>query len=145
VLRRVLWAAVLVVCCAVPDYEFVQPSQGSCDDRLVNGSETDIDCGGSCQPCPNGRNCRQGSDCVVASCIDQTCQAPHCVDQMLSEGETDVDCGGLDCRRCGVRQGCLVATDCSSNACEMGVCIATGCDDGEVGGGETDLNCGGGT
>ncbi|MFN3199693.1 MAG: hypothetical protein ACE366_14905 [Bradymonadia bacterium] len=29
----------------------------ACDDGVGNGDETDVDCGGSCAPCPSGLRC----------------------------------------------------------------------------------------
>jgi hypothetical protein len=41
----------------------------SCFDGDLNGSETDIDCGGaSCPPCKVGDDCNTGSDCVTTRC-----------------------------------------------------------------------------
>lgn len=52
-----------------------------CDDGLRNGAETDVDCGGSCSPCPTGDTCLQGSDCLSMECLNNICivldQAPQ--------------------------------------------------------------------
>lgn len=41
----------------------------SCDDGVVNGSETDVDCGGPCGPtCDPGEDCLVGEDCVYHGC-----------------------------------------------------------------------------
>ncbi|NNC83133.1 MAG: hypothetical protein HKN79_06115 [Flavobacteriales bacterium] len=42
----------------------------SCEDGVLSGGETDVDCGGPCPPC-------------------ETCD-----DGILNQGETLVDCGG---------------------------------------------------
>lgn len=47
------------------------PSQ--CSDGLVNGSESDIDCGGACDACPNGDTCNAGLDCESGNCRGSTC------------------------------------------------------------------------
>ncbi len=41
---------------------------GGCADGILNGSETDIDCGGSCLKCVNGRRCTLNSDCTSTNC-----------------------------------------------------------------------------
>jgi len=144
--RRLVCAGTLLgVCCSLPEYAFVPRVEPRCDDALPNGSETDVDCGGSCAACENGRTCRIDSDCALGSCVERTCRAAHCVDQRRGETETDVDCGGGECPRCGVHQRCAIDSDCTSNSCMNGECVATGCDDDVVDGDETDLNCGGGT
>ncbi len=49
-----------------------------CVDRVKNGTETDIDCGGPlCPPCADYLNCVQGSDCISKICdsLSRTCGA----------------------------------------------------------------------
>ena len=36
----------------------------SCDDETKNGSETDLDCGGECLGCSEGRLCNTNTDCM---------------------------------------------------------------------------------
>ncbi|MEE9440208.1 MAG: M43 family zinc metalloprotease [Saprospiraceae bacterium] len=48
----------------------------TCNDGIMNGNETGIDCGGSCDACPT------------------------CNDGIQNGNETDVDCGGPDCAPC---------------------------------------------
>ena len=40
----------------------------SCTDKLKNGTETDVDCGGSCPACKGGQTCAANTDCVSANC-----------------------------------------------------------------------------
>ena len=46
----------------------------TCENKSKDGDETDVDCGGSCPPCADGKSCLTHSDCVsercAASCID---------------------------------------------------------------------------
>jgi hypothetical protein len=45
-----------------------------CADSQQNGSETDVDCGGSvCPTCPNGSTCSSGTDCTSGMCADGLC------------------------------------------------------------------------
>ena len=37
----------------------------SCTDGIKNGSETDMDCGGSCSPCAKGLRCAVAADCAA--------------------------------------------------------------------------------
>lgn len=65
----------------------------TCDDGILNGNETGVDCGGpDCQPC-------------------QT--APTCDDGILNGNETGVDCGGPDCAPCNT--GCQTVNIDSNN------------------------------
>jgi hypothetical protein len=44
-------------------------SSGTCrQDGVQNGHETDIDCGGGCGPCANGRVCVVNDDCASGQC-----------------------------------------------------------------------------
>ncbi|MEM9069712.1 MAG: hypothetical protein AAGE52_14465 [Myxococcota bacterium] len=49
---------------------------GSCDDGVRNGSETDIDCGGTCDACANFLACETSDDCQSGNCDDDVCSSP---------------------------------------------------------------------
>src|SRR4051794_33806548 len=51
------------------------PPAATCTDGLKNGSESDVDCGGACPRCGNGKICATRSDCVGGLCAGGTCQA----------------------------------------------------------------------
>ncbi len=100
-----------------------------CGDGVLNGAETEIDCGGgSCLGCNVGQACVVGRDCLSGSCSGGLCQAPTCTDGVANGGETDVDCGGSTaCPRCPDFDVCTGPTDCVTGACTMGRCGTTGC------------------
>ena len=90
----------------------------TCDDGILNGDETGIDCGGSCAACAT------------------------CDDGILNGDETGVDCGGscAACATCddGILNGDETGIDCG------GSCAACAtCDDGILNGDETGVDCGG--
>ncbi len=60
----------------------ISPIDPTCDDGMMNGDETGVDCGGSCDPC-------------------DTEPTPTCDDGMMNGDETGVDCGG-SCDPCDV-------------------------------------------
>lgn len=45
-----------------------------CDDKLKNGDESDIDCGGSCGPCVDGKTCGGNDDCQSGACKGGVCE-----------------------------------------------------------------------
>jgi hypothetical protein len=46
----------------------------TCTDTVKNGSETDVDCGGSCgATCANGKSCLVNGDCVSGNCSSGVC------------------------------------------------------------------------
>src|SRR5258707_3416560 len=45
----------------------------TCHDSAKNGSESDVDCGGSCEHCPIGKDCQAGTDCGSGACGAGTC------------------------------------------------------------------------
>lgn len=47
----------------------------SCEDDVQSTGETDVDCGGPCGPCNNGRGCLVDTDCLSLVCGGTTCQA----------------------------------------------------------------------
>jgi hypothetical protein len=91
-----------------------------CDDLIRNGSETDIDCGGSCGPCGLDRSCDLPTDCDNGNCVDGTCTRLPCVNGVRDGDETDVDCGGGTCRKCAGGRHCVTGGDCFGGTCEPG-------------------------
>jgi hypothetical protein len=99
----------------------------TCSDGVMDGDETDIDCGGSCVPCKDGLGCKIQGDCLGYNCragAYPTCGQfiSYCYDGVQNGMETDVDCGGGFCPRCYPGQTCGVNADCTSNNCVAGVC-----------------------
>ncbi len=103
-----------------------------CFDSVMNGDETDVDCGGQlCASnhirCDVGQVCEVDGDCLsgrcTSTCSNGDCQCYNGV-QDSNDGtnfrETDVDCGahctyyGL---RCDVDEHCDIDDDCRSNRC----------------------------
>lgn len=127
----------------------------ACFDGLRNGSETDVDCGGSCDPkCGAGRLCTLNTDCQSGSCnASGRCATDQCSDGRMNGNETGVDCGGQCATRCPVGQGCLSGVDCAHPMMLQGVpgfcatttatCSSSSCTTGQKDGDETGVDCGG--
>ena len=97
----------------------------SCGDGAKNGDETDLNCGGSCPPCPTGDSCLMNADCQSNLCNATLCVA-SCTDGITNQTETDVDCGGI-CGPCAIGQDCVIAGDCVNLNCGAGnVCSCAG-------------------
>ncbi len=91
----------------------------SCDDNIISGDETGIDCGGgTCPDCPNGDGCNVGDDCVSGFC------------------DTDTGSGGGSpaglCAACTGNPDCTGVTDtwCDNGVCTPQKAIAAACSDG---------------
>jgi len=91
------------------------------NNKFDNSSETDVDCGGTCQPCALDKNCLTNTDCASNFCTDGKCSVDICNNEVKDEGESDIDCGG-NCTTCDVGKSCNVNADCSSDNCEDNVC-----------------------
>lgn len=124
---------------------------GTCDDDMLNGDETDEDCGGGCLPCGVGKHCEVGADCNSGVCESASggtkkCQPPTCDDQVQNGQETDEDCGGNSCDPCEVNQQCENNPDCVTLFClceeQTCVCAEPSCTDGIMNGTEIDKDCG---
>ncbi|MCO4763393.1 MAG: hypothetical protein KC502_17885 [Myxococcales bacterium] len=126
----------------------------SCTDKIKNGDETDVDCGGSCtDKCDDGKGCKTGSDCTSDSCDDKAspavCAKPaSCTDGKKNGDETDVDCGGSCSDKCKVGKGCKADGDCDNSVCDKdsdpSLCTEpVSCTDGKTNGDESDVDCGG--
>src|SRR5215210_1896366 len=63
-----------------------------CADGIKNGTETDVDCGGSCGRCGNGRTCLVANDCMSGTCTGGRCGP--CTPTQLCGSET---CGTCRC------------------------------------------------
>jgi hypothetical protein len=114
-----------------------------CVDGVKNGTESAIDCGGSCPPCADGLACASGADCANDVCAAGLCAAPSCADGARNGVETGLDCGGVSCAPCAAGQGCDGGSDCTSLVCTAGLCQSPSCSDAIQNGGETGLDCGG--
>lgn len=127
---------------SVPQGDTVVPP-ATCSDSLKNQGESDIDCGGPCQPCAVGSVCAQLSDCQApALCIAAVCDLGLCDNNAQDPGEEGVDCGG-DCRAC-LGGSCTDDDACASLFCDGGTCATPSCTDGVMNGGEAGVDCGAG-
>ncbi|HEY0464508.1 MAG TPA: hypothetical protein VGC79_09880, partial [Polyangiaceae bacterium] len=116
-------------------------AEPTCTDKVKNGDETAIDCGGSCDPCDLGKACSMNDDCDGNYCRDGVC-SDHCVSGVTENDETDQDCGG-SCDKCADKLHCLAATDCQSLICSNNACVVPTCSDQTKNQDESDTDCGG--
>jgi hypothetical protein len=125
----------------------------TCSDGVQGEDETDVDCGGSCEPCDNGQGCLVAEDCSSGVCEGEVCISPTCGNGSIETGEACDDAGesaacNEDCTAAACGDGVLNATagescdeagesascnaDCTVAACGDGVLNATAgevCDD----------------
>jgi len=73
-----LFLALVLVSVSTTWYSCEEEEVATCDDGIQNGTETGVDCGGDCAPCPT------------------------CDDGIMNGEEEGVDCGGPDCPPCYV-------------------------------------------
>jgi hypothetical protein len=92
--------------------------QPGCSNGAQDAGETDLNCGGPCDPCQVGQNCLQNSDCQSDVCDGNLCAQPACDDDTLNGEETAKDCGGPRCDGCDPGEHCELATDCKSGLCD---------------------------
>jgi len=106
--------------CPAGNCPALAPPENLCRDRVRDGDETDVDCGGSCQPCWTAKQCMRPEDCQSKACDAGACRAPSCSDGVRDGFESDIDCGG-SCPKCAVGQVCAADFDCANNNCDNGV------------------------
>lgn len=138
-----------------------------CDNLIIDGDETDTDCGGPhCPKCAIGEFCGRDSDCesrecengkciesnyceadsdcgTGENCNNNECVQESCLDNAMNGYETDVDCGGGACPDCETGKGCSLHSDCISRSCQKNICAIATCTDGLSSGRETGVDCGG--
>ena len=61
--------------------------QPTCDDSVMNGAETALDCGGDCATCSLGESCSVDVDCETGRCDKGICAA-NCGNGILEGAET---------------------------------------------------------
>ena len=61
----------------------------SCTDGIKNGSETDVDCGGSCKPCGLDAACQGNGDCENGQCVMGLCTACPLDQNLLFNGDAE--------------------------------------------------------
>jgi hypothetical protein len=130
-----------------------QCADSSCNDSVLNGTESAEDCGGDCPACADGVGCNTDADCISLVCgADGTCAAPTCADGARNGDEAGVDCGGSCPLACDDGTICSVNEDCLSQVCDepgcgpgpVRCCQAPSCDDGVQNGTEPVTDCGNG-
>ena len=118
----------------------------SCQDRVRDGAETDVDCGGGCLGCPGGATCAVAADCQSGQCAGGVCLPPSCSDGVQDGYELGVDCS-FGCGPCADGTACRGDADCATGYCadqlSVGVCRQTACTDGARDNDEVDVDCGG--
>ncbi len=109
---------------------FGQCIQDTCSTGVKDGAETDVDCGGPCEPCADTLSCSAGSDCVSGVCTNAKCAESDCDDGIKNGAETDVDCGGTCSQKCALGDACQVSTDCAVAAGDLAEsvrCVESAC------------------
>ena len=96
-----------------------------CFDRVRDGDEVDVDCGGECGPCGVEMACVTGSDCQSGTCAEGVCTAPTCFDGIKNGYEASTDCGGACAKNCELGQVCGMDLDCEF-ACSVTYSDGTG-------------------
>ncbi len=107
----------------------------SCANGVRDGAETDVDCGGSCALCTDGKKCSAPADCASGVCQGGTCQVPTCSDSVQNGLEVGVDCGGSGPPKYhgfGCGKGTHASQACSSFPNDAGAPIDGGSGEGGV-------------
>jgi hypothetical protein len=131
--------------CGLFGYERLDLASGPiathCGDRVLDGDETDVDCGGgTCPACELDPGC--GADSGVGCGGSQCSLCETCSDGVENQDETGIDCGGSLCAACAGAV-CLNPSDCGSSVCVDSACRAASCTDGVLNQDETGIDCGG--
>ncbi|MSR85142.1 hypothetical protein EXS71_01750 [Candidatus Uhrbacteria bacterium] len=101
----------------------------ACNDNAKNGIESDVDCGGKCPACANGKGCNGGGDCASGVCTNNVCM-PTPVDMAMGPADMAV-----------VSDMAMVPK--ADMAMVPDLAPAPTCKDGKKNGTESDVDCGG--
>jgi hypothetical protein len=122
----------------------------TCFDGVMDGSETDVDCGGPiCAPCDNSQACLDATDCVSGVCANSVC-APCALDSDCAGGQfCDLTTNSGTCAATRVDGiACTGSDQCATGFCVDGFCCDSICNGACVAcsaaakGGGTDGTCG---
>jgi hypothetical protein len=112
-----------------------------CGNHVKDGDETDVDCGGSCGPCADGKVCLAGQDCANQVCTGGVC-THSCSDGVQNGDEIYVDCGG-SCPLCPDGTPCTDPSICQGHRCGDDMCLSdAACFDGYQESDEVGTDCG---
>ena len=89
-------------------------ANNACQDGQKNGSESDVDCGGTCPRCQGGQICNSRNDCHTARCVANTCQS--CVNALTDCGFESDGVTTCFCRDNAQRPGEKM---CTRQACDF--------------------------
>jgi hypothetical protein len=104
---------------AAHDRETSPPPPPTCSDNVKNGSESDVDCGGSCPRCGKGQHCTSLDDCATATCTASVCAS--CTGPRCDPDRTGICfCIGDSCVRGRSAQERPSTTGCVPNPCPAG-------------------------
>ncbi|AUX39280.1 hypothetical protein SOCE26_006640 [Sorangium cellulosum] len=97
----------------------------NCTDGTKNGDETDVDCGGSCEPCEQGKACTAAEDCESESCADGVCcdtacdkGCDSCTAALKESGEDDGVCGPTKAEAVCAEQACVDSVQTAGSTCD---------------------------
>jgi len=76
------------------DFYFNITLIANCSDGIKNQDETDVDCGGHCEPCDLGLRCLSDKDCKSNFCFEGICKAKSCIDTCNNSQE--LFCSSVD-------------------------------------------------
>ncbi|RMD58332.1 hypothetical protein D6825_01235, partial [Candidatus Woesearchaeota archaeon] len=119
----------------------------ACQNGIRDEGEVGVDCGGSCDGCPQGHACGADDDCATGFCDVNVCAPTSCEDNIRNGVETDVDCGGKFCdQKCAKGKSCFSDSDCETDYCNP---TSKRCEDAPpcankvIDEHESDVDCGG--
>ncbi|MCX6707656.1 MAG: hypothetical protein NT001_05965 [Candidatus Woesearchaeota archaeon] len=94
-----------------------------CSNEIKDSGETDIDCGGSCPKCADGKSCSLNSDCQNNNCVNDVCTSNLCGNGVCDTGENSQNCI-YDCNVC--TDDILFNEECNSgSSCIKGTCLSS--------------------
>ena len=99
----------------------------ACDDGVHNGPETDVDCGGTCPGCGDGKTCAKDGDCKAGGCAEASIAGEGLV-RFCTESVTCV-ANGFDGKKSGVETGVDCGGACANAGFPDFLCTPSGCGD----------------
>jgi hypothetical protein len=119
-----------------------QGGSDTCSNKVQDGNETDVDCGGNCPKCKQGETCGEAADCTSTFCASGVCceeacaaeECKACSKDAKTDGSEDGTCGPAKAETACRPQSCTDGVETVVDTCDaQGVCTDKGtkaCDPG---------------
>ena len=98
-----------------------------CMNGMLDGDESDVDCGGSCPPCEDGKICHTSPDCQSMMCLpDETCGSGDSCTELIEDNGCQLCIKSMCCEdvlECYMDDFCRCWVECIMHNNDFDPCV----------------------